>query len=105
MEVILGGISSLLYGVADFLGGEGAKRAPAAAIVLWAGVISFPLILIVALVIGGEAGPRDLILGAAAGIAGAFGLVSLFAGLSRETPLPSRRRLQPWPRYFRSWWP
>ena len=81
--MILGGISSLLYGVADFLGGEGAKRAPAAAIVLWAGVISFPLILIVALIIGGEAGPRDLILGAAAGIAGAFGLVSLFAGLSR----------------------
>ena len=83
MEVILGGISSLLYGVADFLGGEGAKRAPAAAIVLWAGVISFPLILVVALVVGGDAAPVDLLLGAAAGIAGAFGLVSLFAGLSR----------------------
>jgi len=83
VEVILGGISSLLYGVADFLGGEGAKRAPAAAIVLWAGVISFPLILVVALVVGGDATPVDLMLGAAAGIAGAFGLVSLFAGLSR----------------------
>ncbi|MET0697799.1 MAG: EamA family transporter, partial [Acidimicrobiia bacterium] len=83
MEVILGGISSLLYGVADFLGGEGAKRAPAAAIVLWAGVISFPMILVVALVVGGDAGPVDLLLGAAAGIAGAIGLVSLFAGLSR----------------------
>ena len=84
MEVILGGISSLLYGVADFLGGEGAKRAPAAAIVLWAGVISFPMILVVALVVGGDAGPADLLLGAAAGIAGAVGLVSLFAGLSRS---------------------
>ncbi len=83
MEVILGGISSLLYGVADFLGGEGAKRAPAAAIVLWAGVISFPMILVVALVVGGDTGPVDLLLGAAAGIAGAIGLVSLFAGLSR----------------------
>ena len=83
MEVILGGISSLLYGVADFLGGEGAKRAPAAAIVLWAGVISFPMILVVALVVGGDTGPVDLLLGAAAGIAGAVGLVSLFAGLSR----------------------
>jgi len=83
VEIILGGVSSLLYGVADFLGGEGAKRAPAAAIVLWAGVISFPMILVVALVVGGDTGPVDLLLGTAAGIAGAMGLVSLFAGLSR----------------------
>lgn len=83
MEVVLGGISSLLYGVADFLGGEGAKRAPAAAVVLWAGVLSFPLILAVATIVGGEAGPTDYLLGAAAGAAGAVGLVSLFAGLGR----------------------
>lgn len=83
MEVVLGGISSLLYGFADFLGGEGAKRAPAAAIVLWAGVLSFPVILIVALVVGGDAGLFDYLLGALAGMAGAVGLVSLFAGLGR----------------------
>lgn len=83
MEVVLGGLSSLLYGVADFFGGEGAKRAPAAAIVFWAGVISFPLILTVALIVGGEANTTDLLLGSAAGISGAVGLVSLFAGLSR----------------------
>ncbi|HEU4915340.1 MAG TPA: hypothetical protein VFV13_02110 [Acidimicrobiia bacterium] len=83
MEVVLGGISSLLYGVADFLGGEGAKRAPAAAIVLWAGVLSFPLILVVALFVGGDARTSDYLLGGLAGIAGALGLVSLFAGLGR----------------------
>lgn len=83
MEVVLGGISSLLYGVADFLGGEGAKRAPAAAIVLWAGVLSFPLILVVAYLVGGDARMSDYLLGAGAGIAGALGLVSLFAGLGR----------------------
>jgi uncharacterized membrane protein len=83
VEVVLGGISSLLYGFADFLGGEGAKRAPAAAIVLWAGVLSFPLILVVALIVGGEADIADYLLGAAAGMAGAVGLVSLFAGLGR----------------------
>lgn len=80
---MLGGISSLLYGVADFLGGEGAKRAPAAAIVLWAGVLSFPLILVVAYLVGGDARMSDYLLGAGAGIAGALGLVSLFAGLGR----------------------
>jgi drug/metabolite transporter (DMT)-like permease len=83
VEVVLGGISSLLYGFADFLGGEGAKRAPAAAIVLWAGVLSFPLILVVALVVGGDADLSDYLLGALAGMAGSLGLVSLFAGLGR----------------------
>jgi uncharacterized membrane protein len=83
VEVVLGGLSSLLYGFADFLGGEGAKRAPAAAVVLWAGALSFPLILTVALIIGGEADTTDYLLGAAAGTAGAVGLVSLFAGLGR----------------------
>jgi uncharacterized membrane protein len=83
VEVVLGGISSLLYGFADFLGGEGAKRAPAAAIVLWAGVLSFPLILVAAYLVGGDARMSDYLLGAGAGIAGALGLVSLFAGLGR----------------------
>ena len=44
MGVFLGGVSSLLYGVGDFLGGEGAKRVTAATVVLWAGAFSVPLI-------------------------------------------------------------
>jgi drug/metabolite transporter (DMT)-like permease len=81
--ILLGGLTSLLYGVGDFLGGEGAKRAPAAAIVLWAGVVSFPLVAVIALVNGGSASGVDLALGAAAGTAGALGLVLLFAGLGK----------------------
>ena len=83
MEIVFGGVSSLLYGAADFLGGEGARRAPAAAIVFWAGAISFPLILAVALFTGGEASTADYLMGAAAGASGAVGLVFLFAGLGR----------------------
>jgi len=83
VEVVFGGISSLLYGAADFLGGEGARRAPAAAIVFWAGAISFPSILFVAFVVGGEATIADYLLGALAGSSGAIGLVFLFAGLGR----------------------
>jgi drug/metabolite transporter (DMT)-like permease len=81
--ILLGGLTSLLYGVGDFLGGEGAKRAPAAAIVLWAGVVSFPLVAVIALVNGGSASGVDLAIGAAAGTAGALGLVLLFAGLGK----------------------
>ncbi|MGH8951998.1 MAG: hypothetical protein ACRDX9_11290 [Acidimicrobiia bacterium] len=83
MEIVFGGISSLLYGAADFLGGEGARRAPAAAVVFWAGAISFPLILVVAVLTGGEASAADYLVGAAAGASGAVGLVFLFAGLGR----------------------
>lgn len=83
MGVLLGGLSSVLYGVGDFLGGEGAKRVSAATVVVWAGVISFPLIAVAAAVFGGEVDGADLWLGAAGGTAGAFGLVSLFTGLGR----------------------
>lgn len=83
MGVLLGGLSSAIYGVADFLGGEGAKRVTAPTVVLWAGVFSFPLIVGLALIVGGEAEPSDFLLGAAGGTAGAFGLVTLFAGLGR----------------------
>ena len=83
MGVVLGALSSVLYGLADFLGGEGAKRVTAATVVIWAGVVSFPLIAVVAFVVGGEASPNDLSLGAVGGVAGAVGLVTLFAGLGR----------------------
>jgi uncharacterized membrane protein len=83
MGVLLGGLSSILYGVGDFLGGEGAKRVSAATVVVWAGVVSFPLITMAAFMFGGEVETRDVWLGAAGGTAGAFGLVGLFAGLGR----------------------
>jgi uncharacterized membrane protein len=81
--VLLGALSAVFYGAADFLGGEGAKRAPAPAVVLWSGVVSFPVVVVVALMFGGEAASSDWVIGAFAGISGAFGLVSLFAGLAR----------------------
>lgn len=83
MEILLGGLSSLFFGVADFLGGEGARRVSAASIVLWANVISYPAILAAAIIVGGEAGIADYLIGFLAGCSGAIGLVSLFAGLSR----------------------
>jgi uncharacterized membrane protein len=52
-------------------------------VVLWSGVVSFPLIVFVAVAVGGEVSPADLWLGAAGGTAGAFGLVALFAGLGK----------------------
>lgn len=84
MEVLLGGITSILYGIADFLGGEAARKVNAATVVVWTGIISFPLLVVVAVSLGGLSQPSDYLIGAAAGVAGTVGLVTLFAGLSRS---------------------
>jgi drug/metabolite transporter (DMT)-like permease len=76
-------LSSLFYGVADFIGGEAARRIPAQAVVLGAGLVSLPLIALAALLVGGDAQGSDLVLGAIAGALGSIGLTLLFMGLSR----------------------
>lgn len=83
MEVLLGGLSSFFWGIADFLGGEGAKKVTAATVVVWAGLFSFPFMVICALIVGGEARTSDYLLGLAAGASGALGLNMLFAGLAK----------------------
>ncbi len=83
MGVLLGGFASVFWGIGDFLGGEGAKRAPAAAVVLWAGIISFPVVVATAVLVGGEILGSDILAALAAGAGGSMGLVFLFAGLSR----------------------
>ncbi len=82
MDVLLGGVTSILYGVADFLGGEAAKKVTAATVVVWAGILSIPLLILGSLLIGGDPEIRDYAIGVAAGFSGAFGLVMLFAGLA-----------------------
>jgi drug/metabolite transporter (DMT)-like permease len=83
LGVFLGGVSSLLYGIGDFLGGEGAKRVSPATVVLWSGLVAIPFITAIALIVGGEVRGSDLWIGAVAGAAGSFGLVTLFAGLGK----------------------
>ncbi len=83
MEVLLGGIASVLYGVADFLGGEASRKVNAATVVVWSGLFSFPVLLVVVIFTGGDATGADYLIGFAAGISGAVGLVMLFTGLAR----------------------
>lgn len=83
MGVFLGALSSLLFGVGDFVGGEAAKRVHSSSVVFWAGVVSFPFIIAAALIYGGEFVVVDMWFGFGAGFSGAVGLVLLFAGLAR----------------------
>jgi drug/metabolite transporter (DMT)-like permease len=83
VEVVFGGIASVIWGVADFLGGEASKRGSAASVVLWSGLIAFPILVVAALVVGGQATVADFGYGALAGTLGGLGLISLYAGLSQ----------------------
>lgn len=83
MGVLFGGLTSLLYGVGDYVGGRASRSGPAPGVVLIAGVVALPLIAITALVVGGEATATDWSYGAISGSCGAIGLALLFAGLAR----------------------
>jgi drug/metabolite transporter (DMT)-like permease len=82
MAVLLALCSAATYGVGDFLGGLAAKRAAAAAVLLWSHLAGVVLLLGTTLVIAGEATTHDLAVGAIGGLAGAAGVGLLYQALS-----------------------
>jgi len=82
MPFVMALLSSVLYGIADFLGGIGSRRAPAVVVTAWfqvAGVL--PLVLWASLA-PGETRLPDLAWGAAAGAAGGSGVLLLYRALA-----------------------
>jgi drug/metabolite transporter (DMT)-like permease len=82
MAVLLALCSAATYGVGDFLGGLAAKRAAAAAVLLWSHVVGVVLLLGSVLVVTGEARGGDVALGALGGLAGAAGVGLLYQALA-----------------------
>ncbi|MGQ0431955.1 MAG: EamA family transporter [Microthrixaceae bacterium] len=82
MAVLLALCSATTYGVGDFLGGMAAKRASAAAVLLWSHVAGLCLVLGTTAVVAGEATAHDLVLGAVGGLGGAIGVGLLYQALS-----------------------
>src|SRR5262245_34603561 len=78
----IGFLSSLLWGSADFLGGIGAKRAPAPTIGLFSGLAGLAAILVAIPFFGGSPTPRDFAWGAAAGACGAAGASLMYRSLA-----------------------
>jgi drug/metabolite transporter (DMT)-like permease len=83
VAVVLALASAVVYGASDFLGGLASRRAPVLAVVALSQLAG--LLALVALLpwLGGDAGAADLVWGAAAGLAGAAGLVVFFRTLAR----------------------
>lgn len=83
MAVLLALASAAVYGTADFLGGLASRRASAFGVVVLSQAAGLLALLILLPWLGGGARPADLAWGAAAGVAGAAGLVTFFATLAR----------------------
>jgi drug/metabolite transporter (DMT)-like permease len=82
MAVLLALCSSATYGVGDFFGGLAAKRAAAAAVLLWSHVVGFTLLLGVTVFVDGAATTHDMIFGVVGGLAGAAGVGLLYQALA-----------------------
>lgn len=85
MAVLLALLSSLLWGVADFLGGTASRRLPAFAVVGWAQLVGLVAAAVVCVAVGAfgvadlqAAGPWAV----AAGLAGLGALVCFYAALA-----------------------
>jgi len=82
MPFVMALASSVLYGVADFLGGIGSRRGHVVVVTAWfqvAGVL--PLVLYAALT-PGVTRPEDMLWGAAAGVTGGIGVLLLYHALA-----------------------
>lgn len=83
LSILFGLLSAATWGAGDFCGGLASKRANVYAVVITSQTLGIGLLLGLTLIFG-EAFPpwRDLGWGAAAGMAGAMGLLALYRGLA-----------------------
>lgn len=80
--VLLGLVSSLLYGVSDFFGGVASRTRPATSVAFLALVVSGIVILPAFAIVDSAWSVDAVVLGALAGLAGGAGLLLLYAALA-----------------------
>jgi drug/metabolite transporter (DMT)-like permease len=78
-------LSSMLYGIADFLGGMGSRRAPAVTVTAWFQVTGLVLLVAYACFAPGSTRASDLAWAAAAGLSGGAGVLLLYRALASGT--------------------
>lgn len=82
-SITLGLLSALSWGAGDFSGGLATKRTNIYGVILISQGIGIVLLIVLALALRETFPPlRDMLLGGAAGLAGAVGLVALYRGLA-----------------------
>ena len=82
MSVVLSLIAALAYGVSDFLGGLASRGAPARLVLTLSYPFGIVLMVVLLPVVGGQLDPATVAWGCVGGMAGATGVVLLYAGLA-----------------------
>src|SRR5262252_6367672 len=85
MPFVLAVLSSMLYGVADFLGGMGSRRGPVIAVTAWFQVTGLAILTLYALFAPGVTRASDLAWAAGSGAAGGLGVTLLYRALASGT--------------------
>jgi len=85
MPFVLALLSSMVYGVADFLGGMSSRRAPAVTVTAWFQVTGLVFLVLYACFAPGVTRAGDLAWAAAAGAAGGAGVLLLYRALAGGT--------------------
>ena len=83
MTVLLALMSAISAGTSDFLGGLASRRAPALAITTASHLVGCGLAALLAVSIASDPVVSDFAWGAVGGVAGAAGLLSIYAGYAR----------------------
>ncbi|MDA2979083.1 MAG: EamA family transporter [Actinomycetota bacterium] len=71
-----------LIGSADFFGGIASKRSNPFSVAAWSQWAGFPVIAVVAVVVGSDVIAKDVLLGVAAGVGSGVGVLALYRGFS-----------------------
>lgn len=83
MEIILAGLSALMYGTGDFCGGLASRRQSTVVVLFFSQLVGLVGALAAALALGQPlARPADLFWGIAAGVTGTAGLAALYRALA-----------------------
>ncbi len=83
MEIILAGLSALMYGTGDFCGGLASRKQPTVVVLFFSQLVGLAGALVAALALGQVLPrPADLLWGIAAGVTGTAGLAALYRALA-----------------------
>ncbi len=83
MQIILAGLSALMYGTGDFCGGLASKKQSTVVVLFFSQLVGLAGALAAALALGqGQPRPADLLWGIAAGVTGTAGLAALYRALA-----------------------
>jgi len=81
--ISLAAVCALVWGASDFCGGKATQRWNPLSVTVLSQILGLPMIALLVAVIPGTPRWGDLLLGVAAGVAGLWGIVLLYRGLSQ----------------------